>query len=271
MACCDEVVVAKMSSTDTPRSGVGSAARWKHATNWELHALLPATVSLETTLAAHDVSDTNATGAVYRWNGWTFDVPPGVFEPGATSRFLHRLMLDGTLPLEGLRYAAMGAGLGVEAVVAGTRGARHVHALDIHEESIRAAALHYDRILGHRGPPFVGIVSDLWEGMPEGAKLDVVTFNPPLIDIKLSEDPYIVRNRCMGVSLAERFFDQLRARSLLDPNGVVYLTITNTAPLRDVVAMALHAGFNAEALSVRDWPVDGVQTFLVALREAPRR
>jgi release factor glutamine methyltransferase len=261
------VVVAKMSSTDTPRGG-NPAARWKDATNWELHALLPATVSLETMLAAHDVSETNAAGAVYRWNGWTFDVPPGVFEPSATSRFLHGLMLDGTLPLEGLRYAAMGAGLGVEAVVAGARGAKHVHALDIHDESIRAAALHYDRILGDRGPPFVGIVSDLWEGMPEGAKFDVVTFNPPLIDIRLSDDPYIVRNRCMGLSLAERFFDQLQARSLLDPNGVVYLTITNTSPLREAVAMALHAGFDAEAVSVRDWPVDGVQTFVIALRQS---
>jgi release factor glutamine methyltransferase len=107
--------------------------------------------------------------------------------------------------------------------------------------------------------------------MPDGTKLDVVTFNPPLIDIRLSDNPYIVRNRCMGLNLAERFFDQLKARDLLDPNGVVYLTITNTAPLRDVVAMALHAGFDAEALAVRIWPVDGVQTFLIALRKAVRR
>jgi release factor glutamine methyltransferase len=268
---CDEALVATMSSAHPPPNRAGPAAGWKHATNWELHALLPATVSLETTLATHDVSQTNAMGTVYHWNGWTFDVPPGVFEPGATNRFLCGLMLDGTLPLEGLRYAAMGAGLGVEAVVAGVRGARHVHALDVHEESVRAATLHYDRIVGRRGPPFVGIVSDLWERLPEDTKLDVVTFNPPLIDIKLSDDPYIVRNRCMGLGLAERFFEQVRARRLLDPDGVVYLTITNTSPLRDVVAMALHAGFDLEALAVRDWSVDGVQTFLIALREAVRR
>lgn len=260
-----------MNSTDTPRVGADPDARWKHAKNWELHGLLPSTPSLETMLAAHDVSEINTSGTVYRWNGWTFDVPPGVFEPGDTSRFLHRLMLDGTLPLEGLRYAAMGAGLGVEAVVAGARRARHVHALDIHPESICAVAMNYDRILGRRGPPLTGIVGDLWEGMPDGTKLDVVTFNPPLIDIRLSEDPYIVRNRCMGLSLAERFFDQLKTRDLLDPDGVVYLTITNTAPLRDVVAMALHSGFDAEALAVRIWPVDGVQTFLIALRKAVRR
>lgn len=265
-----------MSPTVPPRAHAGPSQRWTRARNWELHAVLPTTVSLDTILVTHDVSATNATGAVYRWNGWTFDVPPGVFEPGPTNRFLSGLMLDGTLPLEGLRYAAMGAGLGVEAVVAGVRKARRVHALDVHDESVGAATLHYDRIVGRRGPPFVGIAADLWDGVPDGTQFDVITFNPPLIDVKLSDDPYIVRNRCMGPALAQRFFDQLRARGLLAADGVVYLTITNTSPLRDVVAMALHSGYDAQALAVRDWAVDGVHTFLIALRDAadgdaPRR
>jgi release factor glutamine methyltransferase len=260
-----------MSSAVPPRGGSGQSDRWTRATNWELHAVLPTTVSLDTILATHNVSETNATGVVYRWNGWTFDVPPGVFEPGATNRFLSGLMLDGTLPLEGLRYAAMGAGLGVEAVVAGVRKARRVHALDVHEDSVRAATRHYNRIVGRRGPPFVGIAGDLWDGVPDGTQFDVITFNPPLIDVKLSNDPYIVRNRCMGPGLAQRFFDQLRARSLLATDGVVYLTVTNTSPLRDVVAMALHSAYDAEALAVRDWAVDGVQTFLIALRDAAGR
>jgi release factor glutamine methyltransferase len=257
-----------MSPTVPLRAHAGPSQRWTRATNWDLHAVLPTTVSLDTILATHDVSATNATGAVYRWNGWTFDVPPGVFEPGATNRFLSGLMLDGTLPLEGLRYAAMGAGLGVEAVVAGVRKARRVHALDVHDESVRAATLHYDRIVGRRGPPFIGIAADLWDGVPDGTQFDVITFNPPLIDVKLSDDPYIVRNRCMGPALAQRFFDQLRARGLLAADGVVYLTITNTSPLRDVVAMALHSGYDAQALAVRNWAVDGVHTFLIALRDA---
>ena len=257
-----------MSASGPNRAGAGPHEPWALAKNWELHAVLPATVSLETIRATYDLGATNATGAVYRWNGWTFDVPPGVFVPGAANTFLCGLMLDGTLPLEGLRYAAMGAGLGVEAVVAGVRNARSVHALDIHEESVRAAARHYDRIVGRRGPPFLGIAGDLWDGVADGAQFDVVTFNPPLIDIRLSDDPYIVRNRCIGPGLAQRFFDQLRARSLLAAGGVVYLAVSNTSPLRDVVAMALRAGYDAEALAVRQWPIDEVRMFLFALRDA---
>jgi hypothetical protein len=35
-------------------------------------------------------------------------LPPGVFHPGETSRLLHARLLDGTLPVTELRYAAMG-------------------------------------------------------------------------------------------------------------------------------------------------------------------
>jgi len=52
----------------------------------------------------------------YEWNGWTFDVPPGVFIPGWTSRLVHERVLDGRIETRGLRYAAMGVGLGVGAL-----------------------------------------------------------------------------------------------------------------------------------------------------------
>lgn len=242
---------------------------WLQATDWELHSQLPATVGLEAILTAHDVHATNPHGTVYRWNGWTFEVPPGVFDPGDTNRFLCGLLLDQTLPVAGCRYAAMGAGLGVEVVTAGVCGARSVHAFDVHQESVEVAGRHYARIVGPAGPPFTGIVGDLWDGLSDATQFDVVTFNPPLIDVRLSDDPYIVRNRCVGPGLAQRFFDQVRTRSLLAPGGVIYLTLTNTSPLRDVVAMALHAGFHAWVLAVLDWPVDRVCTFLIALRDAP--
>jgi release factor glutamine methyltransferase len=54
----------------------------------------------------------------------------------------------------------------------------------------------------------------------------------------------------------------------LAAGGVVYLAVSNTSPLRDVVAMALRAGYDAEALAVRQWPIDEVKTFLFALRDA---
>jgi release factor glutamine methyltransferase len=240
------------------------------ARNWDLYAQLPASLPEEEILEHYDVTPAAAERRSYRWNGWDFELPAGVFQPGAISRLLHDRLLDGRFPVAGLRYAAMGVGLGVEAVVAGKCGARSVHALDVHEASVSAASRHYKRIVGGGGPPFVGIVSDLWEMLPDGIQFDVVTFNAPLIDLRLSEDPYILRNRCVGIELATRFFHQMTSKRLLAPGGVTYLTVSNIHRLRDVVAMSLHAGFDVEALHVEewlDWPGPSlVQTYLLGCR-----
>lgn len=234
-------------------------------TGWELHARLPMTLPPADIRAINNPSRAIHEHRTYAWNGWEFDLPPGVFHPGETSRLVHARLLDGTLPVAGLRYAAMGAGLGVEAVVAGVRGASVVHALDVHPESVRTAARHYARIVG-TDPPLRPVVADVWEGFPDGEQVDVVTFNPPAIELPLSDDPDIVRNLCVGRDIADRFFGQLVARDLLAPGGVVYLVVSNTAPLREIVALGLDAGFDAEVVHVEDWPGDDVQTFLLALR-----
>lgn len=236
------------------------------ATGWALHDQLPQTLPPEEIRAINNPSRAIHDHRSYVWNGWEFDLPPGVFHPGETSRLVHSRLLDGTLPVAGLRYAAMGAGLGVEAVVAGVRGASAVHVLDVHPESVRTAARHYARIVGPDGPPLFPVVADVWEGFPDGVQVDVVTFNPPAIELPLSDDPDIVRNLCVGRDIAARFFGQLVERDLLASGGVVYLIVSNTAPLRDIVAIALDAGFEAEIVHVEDWEGDDVQTFLFALR-----
>ena len=126
--------------------------------------------------------------------------------------------------------------------MAGVRNTQNVRAPRHPRRKRRAAARHYDRIVGRRGPPFLGIAGDLWDGVQIEGQFDVVTFNPPLIDIRLSDDPYIVRNRCMGPGLAQRGFDQLRTRSLWRREELVYLAVSNTSPLRDVVAMVTSCG-----------------------------
>jgi release factor glutamine methyltransferase len=242
------------------------AARGEAVTGWELHASLPPTVSLEEILATNDVSSTVSTLRVYCWNGWEFELPPGVFRPGATSRLLHDRLLDGTLQIAGKRFASMGVGVGIEAVVAGLQGAEQVFGLDIHPSSVRTAERYYGQIVGGSGPPFVGLVSDLWRALPAGVRFDVIAFNPPFIDVSLSDNPDVIRNLCRGFKLARRFFDEIQARSLLLPGGVVYMTVSNTAPLRDVVALALERGLHAEALLEEDWPGDSIKTYLFAFR-----
>lgn len=205
----------------------------------------------------------------YTWNGWSFDVPPGVFIPGWTSRLVHERLLDGRIETRFRRYAAMGAGLGVEAVAAGVRGAREIYALDVHPESVATAARHYARLVGERsGADLVPVVGDLFDGLPDGVRLDVVTFNPPAVSQPVSEDPDVVRNVCVGAPLLARFFAQLAERDLLAPGGEVYVIVSNTADLRAIVGDALARGFTAEVDHLHDWE-DGVLTFLLKFRLPP--
>lgn len=206
----------------------------------------------------------------YTWNGWSFDVPPGVFIPGWTSRLIHERLLDGRIETRFRRYAAMGAGLGVEAVAAGVRGAAEIYALDVHPESVATAARHYARLVGERsGADLVPVVGDLFDELPDGVRLDVVTFNPPAVSQPVSEDPDVVRNVCVGAPLLARFFAQLAERELLAPDGEVYVIVSNTADLRAIVGDALARGFTAEVDHLHDWE-DGVLTFLLKFALAPR-
>ncbi|GAB3429369.1 class I SAM-dependent methyltransferase [Actinophytocola sediminis] len=202
----------------------------------------------------------------YEWNGWTFDVPPGVFLPGETSRMIHQRLLDGDIPVRGRRYAAMGVGLGVEAVVAGLVGAREIYAVDVHAGSVDTAARHYQRLVGHRDDAtFVPVVADVFDGFPAGRQLDVITFNPPAVSQTVSDDPDVVRNVCVGAPLLARFFAQLVERDLLAPGGEVVLIASNTADLRAIVGSAVDHGFVPQVRLRHDWQ-DGVLTYLFGFR-----
>ncbi|MET7407935.1 methyltransferase [Streptomyces parvulus] len=206
----------------------------------------------------------------YEWNGWTFDVPPGVFIPGWTSRLIHERLLDGRIETRGRRYAAMGAGLGVEAIAAAVRGAREVHAIDVHPESVAAATRHYARIVGERpGTAFLPVTGDLFDHLPGGPRLDVVTFNPPAVSRTVSDDPDVVRNVCVGAPLLAAFFAQIAEKDLLAPGGEIFVIVSNTADLRGIVQHALDRGFHPEIAHFHDWG-DGVLTFLFRItRDVP--
>ncbi|MEY7972114.1 methyltransferase [Saccharomonospora xinjiangensis] len=198
----------------------------------------------------------------YEWNGWTFDVPAGVFLPGATSRVIHQRLLDGRIDVRGRRYAAMGVGLGVEAVVAGRRGAKEIYAIDVHPLSVDTTTRHYERLVGHReGTTFVPVVADVFDGFPTGRRIDVITFNPPAVSQKVSEDPDIVRNVCVGATLVERFFTGIVEHDVLAPGGEVFLIASNTADLRTIVSDAVALRFRPQIRLRHDWR-DGVLTYL---------
>ncbi|GAB2505292.1 class I SAM-dependent methyltransferase [Nocardiopsis aegyptia] len=229
-----------------------------------LIARLPLPLPAERIIALNQPKVDLHTHRRYDWNGWEFDVPPGVFLPGATSRMIHQRLLDDDIDVRGRHYVAMGSGLGVEAVVAGLRGARTVHAVDVHPASVRATEDNYRRLVdgaADTATAFVPVVADVFDGFPEGVRADVVTFNPPAVSQSVSDDPDIVRNVCAGAPVIDAFFTQIAERDLLAPGGAVYFVASNTADLRHIVGHALDTGFTPHVHHLHDWE-DGVLTYL---------
>jgi release factor glutamine methyltransferase len=204
----------------------------------------------------------------YEWRGMQFEAPPGVFVPGPTARLIHDRIMDGVIPVAGKRYAAMGVGLGVETVAAGLQGAAAVYGVDVHYPSVKVAERYYRSYVASDKAPFVGVVSDLWSNFPHVEPLDVITFNPPLIDVVLSEDPEIVRNLCQGIALAERFFTQLSEFSILASGGTIYVVLSNTAPLREFVALAIRRDYRLQVIHEQGWPGEEVRTYVFDIRPA---
>lgn len=233
-------------------------------------AQLPPPLPPEQIIALNQPKADLHTLRVYSWNGWEFDVPPEVFLPGATSRMIHQRILDDDIDVRGRVYAAMGVGLGIEAVAAGLRGADRILAADVHPASVKATERNYHRIVETRADEpqgrseLVPLVSDLFADLPPEPRLDVVTFNPPAVSQPVSEDPDIVRNVCAGRPVTDAFFTQLAERDLLAPGGEVYFVASNTADLRQIIGHAADCGFTAHVHHLHDWD-DGVLTYLFRL------
>lgn len=202
------------------------------------------------------------TTRTHRWNGWDLDVPPGVFRPGLTSAMVADRVLSGEIETRGREHLAMGCGLGLEVVAAGLRGAGHVYAVDVHPASVETAVRHHARLAGGEG--CTGVVADLLDGVPDGIGIDVVTFNPPAVSVRVADDPEVVRNVCTGPPLLERFFAQLATRDVLAPGAEVFVIASNTADLPALVRDAAGHGFTAEVALRHDWG-DGVLTHLFRL------
>ncbi|MFF0703318.1 hypothetical protein ACFYVC_23760 [Streptomyces tendae] len=60
----------------------------RHATGQALVEQLPPPLPADRITALNQPKADLHTTRSYEWNGWTFDVPPGVFVPGWTSRLI---------------------------------------------------------------------------------------------------------------------------------------------------------------------------------------
>lgn len=233
----------------------------------------PDTLPIPEIVATNNVSSDIHTQRRFEWNGWTFDIPPGVFRPGPTSQILFQAMLDGLIDVRGRRYLAMGAGLGVEAVVAASLGAREICVVDIDPASVEAADRHVRELAGTPEPEYTSFVSDLWAECPQVSS-EVITFNPPFIDVTLTSDRTVTRNIAIGLPLAKRFFAELARSERLSCDGQLFMLLSNTTPLKEILRLALDVGLEARVVSHREWSGENVVTFLLAFtwpRPAPNK
>lgn len=219
---------------------------------------LPPMLTAEEIRAANSRHVDPQTVRTMEFDGREFAAPPGVHLPGKASVSVFERIRDGRIAVAGRTYAAVGCGLGVEAVVAAEAGARTIVVSDVHAPSVEAATA---LVRTHAGDRLAAgaltlrpIVSDVLADVPDDLDLDVITFNAPTIAVPVSDDPDVVRSVSVGDGIAARFFGELAERRLLAPGGEVYLLASNTSDLAAIVRHGAAAGFHPEIVHVRRRP-----------------
>ncbi|WP_437484247.1 methyltransferase [Sorangium sp. So ce1014] len=227
-------------------------------------------LSLPPTLSAEEIERVNrgtqVAGGDYVYRGLNFAVPSGVLVPGGTSEVIFDALHDGLVETQGASVIVMGCGAGVEPVLARRRGAREIHAMDIHEASVASSLASFERHTGPRDPErHHFVISDLFSALPRGERADVIVFNPPANPLR-SDDPDLTRVNFSGSAIMVRFFDEIASRALLAPGGRVVTVLSNASDLRGIVAHALRRGFRLEIVRRKTWsaPYDKILTHLLS-------
>jgi len=208
---------------------------------------------------------------IYEYNGMSFEVPEHVHVPGATSRTIHDKLADDSIELRDKRYIVMGVGCGVEPVIAATKRARVVYAVDIDEASTRATIGNFAKLAGDDpSTELHTFVSDLLSALPNNIGADVITFNPPTIHVPLSDDPDVLRTVCSGPDVMTRLFLETRAKAALAADGQIIITVSNSSDLRGIVTSGVEHGFNPSILARHSWPApyDKIRTHVFCFRYA---
>jgi len=208
----------------------------------QLPSVLPKEIIKDINKDNHDIFCSR----VYKYNDWVFEVPPYVFEPSSTSKFIFDAIQSREIDLSNKKYLVMGVGAGIEPVIAASMGVKEIIAIDIHPESVMATEKSYYSIHERATTELINLhtlVSDLFNNLDTSTKVDVITFNPPAVSTHLSEDKDITRNTSIGASILQRFFEQIKEKDVLSHHGKIYIILSNTSELHKIISYALINGF----------------------------
>lgn len=231
-------------------------------------AKLPKKLPDKEIIEANRASSDNKGDRHYKYMEYNFEVPSGVFMPGGTSRVIHDRLYDGTIKI-GKTFIAMGTGCGVEPVIAASRGAKRIYAVDSHAGSVRASEMNFHANIRGIGIELYPIESNLFGNVKENAGADLIVFNPPTVDLKFTGNKDVIRNVCTGSFVLVEFFSQILKKKALDDAGEVIIVMSNTSDLKYLVEKIWEMGFNAEILEIRHWdrPYEKILTHLFSFRK----
>ena len=173
-------------------------------------------------------------GVIVPYDGISLSVLPTVFRPLPETFALTNYLF--VRPKE--RVLDVCTGSGVIAINAAIKGAQSVIGLDVNPCSVKcarknAAHLGFGEIIDIR-------LSDVFDALSDDEKFDVVTVNPPFLDLAAS-DPSARAFWDEDLYVHYRFFEGLSRH--LAVNGRAYICQANFSPLHLVARMATDARF----------------------------
>lgn len=151
------------------------------------------------------------------------DVYPEVFPPKSDYSVSSMSVYDTFGNLEGMMVADIGAGTGIESIVAVLAGAKHVDAVDINLTAVECST-HNIEINGLTDK-ITTCHSDLFSGLPN-TKYDLIIANLPIVNFKPSSESGITKalyDPDFGIHI--RFLKE--ARMQLSDNGTITFTHAN--------------------------------------------
>jgi len=211
-----------------------------------LYNNLPATLKSSEILKYNKTKIKKNKRTEYIYQSLCFLIPQGIFLPGGASKIIFDYLYDDSIKMKGINYLVMGCGAGVEAVIAALKNTNIIYAIDIDPLSIKTTKYNYNKIINKKTiSKFYPIISDLFNDMIDYPKIkfDLITFNPPAVSIKISNQKNIIRNTCVGADILNRFFFQIKEKQILSFDGKILITLSNTSDLKKIIYHAIRLEF----------------------------
>lgn len=182
-------------------------------------------------------------GVDVEYLGKSFRVLPGVFWPHEDSKEIVKNMIIN----RGDEVLDLFSGSGVIAIFAALMGARKVVAVDINPMAVKNIKLNAERF--NVGNIIDSRLSDVFSGIKDGERFDVITGNPPFSDKKIANQEQRLIEQTIkdeGLVSHKKLFEQLSI--FLKPNGRVYLSQANFGGVNEMLTMAENAGFSCKLI-----------------------